>query len=320
MVKLLAFDMNAPVESHFIEVEGTRLHWAETGRAGRVPLVLLHGLNDSHLTWKHLSRRFASDRRVLMPDLAGHGRSERPDASYELSWHAHLIAEWMKAIEVERADVLGHSFGGGVAQMLLLEVRERIRRLVLLSSGGLCNGVAWALRLASLPLVVERFGQPFMAAGTRLALRGLRERTEIAELCALNAEPGTARAFARSVRDVVNWRGQRRSFARRAHELPSLPPIAVYWGTRDRLIPYADAKLFACLLENVVFEVFEDCDHYLHHEEPEAVARAIRDFLDAPEVAPARLRMATPEPARARVTWFVSGSRRSRAAPRSLRR
>src|SRR5688572_16073645 len=90
------------MQNFYSVVEGTRLHWAEAGEgAHSVPLVLLHGLNDAHLTWKHVAAAFAADRRVLMPDLAGHGRSERPNASYELTWHAHLIAEWMKAIGVE---------------------------------------------------------------------------------------------------------------------------------------------------------------------------------------------------------------------------
>jgi pimeloyl-ACP methyl ester carboxylesterase len=225
-----------------------------------------------------------------MPDLAGHGRSERPDASYALSWHTHLIAGWMNAVGVAHADVLGHSFGGGVAQMLLLEAPDRVRRLVLLSSGGLGSGVALALRMASLPLMVEHFGQPFMAAGTRLALRGLRDVADIAELSRLNAEPGSARAFARTVRDVITWRGQRRLFTQRAGEVETLPPIAIFWGARDSLIPYRDAKRFAGSLENVVFTTFEGCDHYLHHERPEAVALAIRAFLDDPSVAPARLR------------------------------
>jgi hypothetical protein len=67
----------------FSQVEGVRLHWVELGRAnGIVPLVLLHGLNDSYLTWKHVAPALAHNRRSLMPDLPGHGMSERPDASY----------------------------------------------------------------------------------------------------------------------------------------------------------------------------------------------------------------------------------------------
>lgn len=276
----------------FSRVEGVRLHWAELGRAnGTAPLVLLHGLNDSHLTWKHVAPTFAHDRRVLMPDLPGHGMSERPDASYELGWHARIIAKWFEQVGVELADVVGHSYGGGVAQMLLLECPARVRRLVLVASGGLGREIGIALRLATIPQVVEFLGQPFMAAGTRFALRGSGySRQDIAETCAMIAKPGSARAFARAVRDIADWRGQRKTFYQRAHELRALPPIAVVWGDRDTMIPIAHARAFAESAEGVVFKPFPNCSHYLHHDRPDLFVATLREFLDTPTVPRARLR------------------------------
>src|SRR4029453_13168202 len=136
----------------FSQVEGVRLHWAELGRAnGTVPLVLLHGLNDSYLTWKHVAPALAQDRRVFTLDLPGHGLSERPDASYELSWHAHIIAKWFEQIGLELADIVGHSYGGGVAQMLLLECPARVRRLVPIASGGVGGVGGSRVRPGALP-------------------------------------------------------------------------------------------------------------------------------------------------------------------------
>src|SRR4029079_19372175 len=90
-------------------------------------------------------------RRVLMRDLPGHGHSGRPDASYELAWHSGIIARWLRVLSLDHAHVARHSFGGGVAQMLLLERPLRIRRMALVASGGLGRDVGWVLRLASLP-------------------------------------------------------------------------------------------------------------------------------------------------------------------------
>src|SRR5689334_4064034 len=82
-----------------LSIDGMRLHWAELGTAtDRVPVVLLHGILDAHLTWKGVAGALATDRRVLMPDLLGCGLSDRPDASYELGWHARVIARWLEAI------------------------------------------------------------------------------------------------------------------------------------------------------------------------------------------------------------------------------
>jgi pimeloyl-ACP methyl ester carboxylesterase len=260
------------------------------GRA--TPVVLLHGLYDSHRTWKQVDEALARDRRVLIPDLPGHGLSGRPDASYALAWYARVVARWIAALGLEQVDVVGHSFGGGVAQMLLLECPERIRRLVLVASGGLGREIRPVLRLASVPIVVEAFGQPFMGFGTRLALRTGNgfSKEEIEKLAAMNAKPGSARAFSRTVRDIIDWRGQRRGFFQRVHEVGKLPPIAVFWGDRDKNIPIAHGRRLVESLDGVTFITFEGCGHYLHREQPGVFARALREFLDAPRVPAAKVR------------------------------
>jgi len=228
-----------------------------------------------------------------MPDLPGHGLSERPDAAYDLPWYARMTAAWLEAAGIAEADFVGHSLGGGIAQMLLLECHDRIRRLVLAASGGLGREITPLLRLASIPVVVERFGQPFLGLGTRLALRGVLPPEELAELSAMNARAGSARAFARTVRDVIDWRGQRRGFAQRAHEIRALPPIAVIWGKHDRVIPVSHARTLAEIVDGVQVTVLEGCGHYLHHERPESFAQVVRRFLDArdaPVPSAARLR------------------------------
>lgn len=277
----------------FASVEGVRLHWVELGEASeRTPVVLLHGLNDSYLTWKRVAPALAVDRRVLVPDLPGYGLSERPDASYELRWHAQIIARWLDSLGLERVDVVGHSFGGGVAQVMLLDRHAKIRRLVLVASGGLGRQVTPALRLASIPRVVELFGQRFMALGTRMVLRGSRAgftKQDVSELSAMNDTPGSARAFARTVRDVIDWRGQRRTFFQRAHEVAELPPIAIFWGDRDAIIPIAQGRAFVDAVEGVVLKQFDGCGHYLHNEQPIVFADAVRAFLDDPTVPGARV-------------------------------
>jgi pimeloyl-ACP methyl ester carboxylesterase len=135
-----------------------------------------------------------------------------------------------------------------------------------------------------------------MAFGTRRALGGASamSKQDIAELSALNAERGSARAFARTVRDVIDWRGQRRTFFQRAHEVTQFPPVAVFWGDRDAIIPIAHAKAFAASLEGVIFKHFDGCGHYLHQERPEAFVTAVRDFLDDPSATAVRLRATDP--------------------------
>jgi len=253
---------------------------------------MLHGLNDCHLTWQYVAPLLAVDRRVLVPDLPGHGLSARPDASYKLSWYARVMSLWLESLNIAQADVVAHSFGGGIAQVMLLQSDHRIRRLALVAAGGLGLEVAFLLRLATVPFVVEHLGQPFMRVATSLTLErsGARYSPEqLSMLQAMNGTPGSARAFARTVRDVINWRGQRRAFSQRAHQIANLPPIALYWGDKDKIIPVAHAQAMAETLKNETLKnatlmIFPDCGHYVHHEEPKRLAHALREFLDGRQV------------------------------------
>jgi pimeloyl-ACP methyl ester carboxylesterase len=245
-----------------------------------------------------------------MPDLPGCGLSSRPDASYELSWHAKVIAHWLEQLGLTSVDVVGHSFGGGVAQMLLLACPERIRRVVLAASGGLGREVGFWLKLATFPHFVEHYGQPFMAFGTRRALRSQyneQSQPQLDALLAMNARRGTARAFSRTVRDVINFQGQTRQFLQRAHEVRAFPPIAVLWGERDTLIPIEHGRRFVEHMSGAVFTSFAGCGHYLHRDRPAEFVRVVRAFLDSPTAARVTLRP-MPEikaalPARLRRAW-----------------
>jgi hypothetical protein len=67
----------------------------------------------------------------------------------------------------------------------------------------------------------------------------------------MNARSGSARAFARTVHGIIDWRGQRQTFFQRASEIARLPSIAVFWGGRDSIIPASHAQALAECLEGV---------------------------------------------------------------------
>lgn len=279
-------------------IDGVELHWSARGTGSTV--VVLHGLSDSERSWWPVMSEMGRHYRVLGLDLPGCGLSARPDASYSLDWHARLVAAWLDRIGVTSCDLVGHSFGGGLAMWLLLYRANAIRRLALVAPGGLGQEVAIELRLAALPLVVEQAGQPWMGAVTRLMMR-LNGRSLSADerrrARRINGTAGTARAFARTVRDVISWRGQTRHFLERAREVESLPPVALFWGENDRIIPIRHGEALCSVLENCTLERFRDAGHFLHWERPRALADSILAYLDAPSRARARLRGAEPEAA-----------------------
>lgn len=113
----------------------------------------------------------------------------------------------------------------------------------------------------------------------------------------MNATRGTARAFSRTVRDVIDFRGQTRFFMQRAHEIAVFPPMAVFWGERDALIPISHGRAFVARMEGARFQSFADCGHYLYQERPAEFIAALRAFLDDPTARSVRLRAEVPAPA-----------------------
>ena len=84
--------------------------------AGRGPAVLLlHGIGDSSRTWIDLITRLARDHTVIAPDLLGHGASDKPRADYSVAAYANGMRDLLGVLDIDRATVIGHSLGGGVA-------------------------------------------------------------------------------------------------------------------------------------------------------------------------------------------------------------
>jgi len=271
--------------SFYATVDGVRLHWTERGAGPGPPLLLLHGLADSQHTWSIVGSRLASGRRVLSLDLPGCGLSDRPDANYTIDWQARLVARWIDGIGIGTFDVLGHSFGGGVALWLLLYVAHSIRKLALIAPGGLGDEVAPLLRLAAVVGVWERGGQWLMGPLTGVLAHRyghVLTRAERQALHSLNSSPGSARAFARTVRDVVSWRGQTRRLWSRIDEIRLLPSIGLFWGEQDRVVPIAHGEALCRRLQNCSLWRLRGAGHFLHWQAPEWLASAIVEYLDAP--------------------------------------
>ena len=133
--------------------------------------------------WEAVALRLADAYTVIAPDLIGHGDSAAPRGDYSLGAHAAGIRDLLSAIGVDRATIVGHSLGGGVAMQFFYQFPQRTERLVLVSSGGLGREVSPLLRGAALPgasaaAVAGRAPRVLGAlwrAGERLRGRGSRK-------------------------------------------------------------------------------------------------------------------------------------------------
>ena len=141
--------MSPALECHEITLHGHRVSYRTAG-AGPV-LLLLHGIANSSETWEPVAAALAERFTIVAPDLLGHGASATPRGDYSLGAHASGARDLLLALGHERATVVGHSLGGGIAMQFAYQFPERLERMALVSSGGLGREVSILLRAATLP-------------------------------------------------------------------------------------------------------------------------------------------------------------------------
>src|SRR6059036_1184496 len=138
------------METRETTLHGNRVSYRTAGDGPEV-IVLVHGITGSSETWAEVIPALGEEFTVVAPDLLGHGQSAKPRGDYSLGAYASGLRDLLAAIGHDRATVVGHSLGGGVAMQMAYQFPERCERLVLVSSGGLGREVSFLLRAATLP-------------------------------------------------------------------------------------------------------------------------------------------------------------------------
>ncbi|MBW0102306.1 alpha/beta fold hydrolase [Pseudonocardia sp. KRD291] len=287
----------AAVTRREIELHGQATSFLEAGDDSGGPVVVfLHGLASSSRTWETVLPQLGRHAHVLALDLLGHGVSAKPvSGDYSLGAYAAELRDLLLILGLDRATVVGHSFGGGVAMQFAYQFPELVERVVLVSSGGLGSEVTPALRAATLPgagtvLHVAAAITPRWAA--RLTYRaarvtpGLSAALSGADLdglaAALNTfgDGGARAAFVQTVRGALDGAGQRLAGTDRLYLLDGVPVLLV-GGSRDPVIPVAHTRAAHTLIPGSRLEVFDGSGHFPHAEHPHRFTALLREFLGA---------------------------------------
>ena len=274
-------------EVHEANLHGHRAVYRTIGSGPDV--VLIHGMINSSRHWEAVARDLAGSYRVIAPDLIGHGDAATPRGDYSLGAHAASIRDLLTTIGVERATIVGHSLGGGVAMQFFYQFPQRTERLVLISSGGLGHEVSPLLRGAALPgasPLLRLAAQPRLVGAIAAAGAGMRARGSskgvyleaVARALRPLQEPGARRAFLQTLRSVIDVHGQHVSARDRLYLLGEMQTLIV-WGERDRTIPLAHGREAAEAIPRSRFETLPRAAHFPHLEDPDGLATVLADFL-----------------------------------------
>jgi pimeloyl-ACP methyl ester carboxylesterase len=264
--------------------------------AGNGPvLLMLHGMASSSDTWRYIVPALTGRFTIVAPDLLGHGATAKPRTEYSLGAQANMLRDLLALLGHERATVVGHSFGGGVAMQFAYQFPDRCERLVLVGSGGLGPEVNTLLRLLSIPgaeHVLALFcSDRLRDTGHRMAAwaarRGLRVSPVVEEIWrgySSLADADGRSAFFRTLRAVIDSEGQSVSASDRLYLTCAVPTLIV-WGNDDTIIPVTHAHTAHESIANSRLHLFGDTGHYPHCEAPERFTKVLIQFIDSTQPA-----------------------------------
>jgi pimeloyl-ACP methyl ester carboxylesterase len=265
------------LEERLYERRGALIRTFEGGEGP--PLLLVHGLGGAAWNFSELAPRLHG-RRLIIPDLPGHGASS-PLPAPTLTGFADVLAEILE----EPVDVVGHSMGGVVALRLAERHPSLVRRLVLAATAGISSST----RMAELTIALIGIVQPGRIAGRRVG-RVARSRLlrtfvfggfEVA-----NPDLLTERAVHGFLRGPTMHTDALGAGLALVRDDPRLDldrvrcPVLILWGARDKQVPLEDGFEYTRRL-GAPLRVIADCGHLLIGERPDVCARAVLEFTDS---------------------------------------
>ncbi|MDQ3821729.1 MAG: alpha/beta fold hydrolase [Actinomycetota bacterium] len=270
------------LEERFADVRSVRVRYYVGGDGP--PLVLVHGLGGAAANWALLAPALAARRRLLVPDLPGHGGSSPLAAAPTLNPFADVVAALAQREGLGPAPVVGHSMGGVVALRLAIRHPGAVRAVVLAAPAGISSTARraqYGFAVVS-ALKPARLVAPFRSAIARSRLLravafGYWEASDTAALSPLAVEAFLSGPAIHSDVETAGW-ALLRDDPRTDLDRIACPRF-VLWGARDHLVPVEDGIEYARRL-GAPLRIVADCGHLLIGERPDACADAILAFVD----------------------------------------
>lgn len=263
------------VHSNYVLTPEGRVHYYEAEPdvpGGGIPLVLVHGLGDRSEAWAPMIKQLKKDGfHVYALDLLGYGRSPKPaDSDYSIATQEQLVADFIRALGMQKTDIGGWSMGGWIALKLALDHPEMVDRVVVYDAAGLRYDTGFsqsifhptnAAELRRLQILLEPNSRPLPGFIARDALRKFAGQQWV-------IDRGMDSMF--TGRDLVDSRLS-----------DFTEPLLLVWGADDRLVPVALAEKMHALDPRSELDVVEGCGHLAPALCTTRVAAVTAEFLAA---------------------------------------
>jgi non-heme chloroperoxidase len=250
---------------------GVRLHYVEYGDPDGTPILFLHGWPDSWFSWSRVLPLLPSSFRALALDQRGFGDSDRPQSGYAIAEMAADAIGLLDALGIERASLVGHSFGSFVARQAAHAYPGRVSALVLIGTGlAGANSVTLELQksLRDLPDPIPlEFAREFQAGTIHHPVPPAFFERLVAE--SMKLPPRLWRLLIDCLVEHDDTRWLARIGA----------PTLLLWGEHDALFSRREQDGFLAALPAARLAVYEETGHCPNWERPERVASDIAAFV-----------------------------------------
>jgi poly(3-hydroxyalkanoate) depolymerase len=264
--------------SEFITWCGHRVHITEAGHGD--PLLLVPGLGNNCEMWAPFMQQLPN-RRIIRLDAPGSGLSSTPAYPITVPALAQLLVSVLDDRGIERADVVGFSYGGAVAQQLAFDHPTRVRRLVLAATNcGIGSVPGWMPAVTGLATPIRYYSPSFFDRTAAATFGGVTARDSSVRRRMIEARCTNRPAldgYALQLLGIFGWSSW--------HFLPHIPhQTLVITGDEDPLVPVANARMLAARIPNATLEIVEGAGHLFLWDDAENLGRRIGRFLN-PHVA-----------------------------------
>ncbi|MBN1797538.1 MAG: alpha/beta hydrolase [Spirochaetales bacterium] len=274
---------------HYVTIKGVKTRYWTYGR-GPKTIVLVHGYTGSVLEWVDNIPELGKKNKVIALDLPGHGRTDKPDASYTYEYFCAFLHDFFIELKITNACLVGHSMGGAVSLLFAVKYPEKVSSLCEVSPA---FGTKWPLllRMLTLPLIGELLLRaPASTAELQKEFGALTYTYYEYNDIQLNSyyefrhSPGYQRAMLRYLRATLNIFGLNAAGKKLirycSKEYPRLfQPVLLVWGKQDAIIPFKASRELRKLLKHVSVWEPDQCGHCAHFEYADEFNRRVLDFL-----------------------------------------
>jgi pimeloyl-ACP methyl ester carboxylesterase len=265
----------APVSKH-VEIYGQKIHYVEAGSSGP-PVILIHGLGGSSDNWAQTILALASKYHVYAPDNVGFGQSDKPIVNYRVATLVEFLDQFYQKLGIEKATVVGHSFGGWIAAAFAIAHPQRVDKLALISAAGY-SSTGWARRETLKELY------PALNPSTTADMKRLFELIFYDKAMSADAivVPELTRKLKAgdgyTINSLIDSIQRGEGFIDDKAKTIKAPTLVI-WGREDRLNPLAMGEAYARDISGAQKVIIEQCGHMPQIEKAAALNDALLKFL-----------------------------------------